>query len=248
MMAADGDDRQMSDLERLKRAFAEGELVSPAGPGPKLPDFSRALYGLAGLSAAALAKEEAKGAALSNQALGLQRLIGPAEHYVLVLLDGLGDEMLARTPAGGFLRGNRAGALRTVWPSTTAAALTTLATGEWPGRHAVPGWWLWLDPPGLSAEVVPFVERFGRRPLSEHGVRPEEVFTVPSVVARLGHEPLAIMPADIAGSVYSRYCTGGTATLGYKQLAEAFELGAARVLAASRPKSPRISFEGSCME
>ncbi len=239
----------MTDLERLEGAFAAGELVSPLGPGPRLPDLSRALYGLAGLPAATLAKAGAKGAALTSEALELQRLIGPAEHYVLVLVDGLGDAMLARAPEGGFLRERRAGSLRTVWPSTTAAALTALATGEWPGRHAVPGWWVWLDPPGLSAEVVPFVERFGRRPLGEHGVRPEEVFTVPSAVARLGHEPLAIMPAEIAGSVYSRYCAGGTATAGYKAQAEAFDLAAARVLAAARPSFTYVyvpHVDGAC--
>ena len=215
----------MNDIDRLRKAFEEGTLVSPAGPGPKLPDFSRALHSLAG----------APGAELTPEAGELRRLIGPAEHYVLVLLDGLGAEILERAPAGGFLRGHRAATLRTVWPSTTAAALTALATGEHPGRHAVPGWWLWLDPPGLSAEVVPFVERFGRKPLGELGVRPEEVFTVPSAVARLRHEPLAVMPAEIAASVYSRYCTGGSATVGYQKPAEAFDLAAARVLAAARP-------------
>ena len=215
----------LSDVKRLKRCFAEGALVSPAGAGPKLPDLSRALHALAG----------AGGAAPGAEARALGALVGPARHYALVLLDGLGTEMLARAPAGGFLRGRVGGTLRTVFPSTTAAALTALATGEHPARHAVPGWWLWLEPPGLSAEVLPFVERFGRRPLAEHGVTPEQVFTVPSTVARLGHQPLAIMPADIAGSAYSRYCAGGTATGGYRSPAEALKLAAARVLAAEAP-------------
>jgi len=229
----------VSDVERLRRAFADGSLVAPGGPGPTLPDFSRALYTLAG----------APGAELSAEARRLQGLIGPAEHYVLVLLDGLGGAMLDRAPAGGFLRSRLAATLRTVWPSTTAAALTALATGEWPGQHAVPGWWVWLDPPGLSAEVVPFVERFGRKPLGERGVRPEEVFTVPSVVARLGHEPLALMPAEIAASVYSRYCSGGTPTAGYGKLDAAVGRVLERVSGASRPSFTYVyipHLDGAC--
>jgi hypothetical protein len=99
----------------------------------------------------------------------------------------------------------------------------------------VPGWWLWIDPPGVSAEVLPFVERFGRKPLGEHGVSGEQVFTVASVVSRLAHEPLAVMPAEIAGSIYSRYCAGGTATAGYEKLDAAVYRVIERVLGANRP-------------
>ena len=215
----------MEAVRRLKQLFAAGKLVDPAGPGPKLPDLSRALHALAG----------APGAALGPEARGLQALIGAGDHHLFVLLDGLSSAMLRRAPAGGFLATHVAAELRTVFPATTAAALTALATGQYPAQHAVPGWWLWLEPPGLSAEVLPFVERFGRRPLTEFGVKPEEVFTVPSAVARLAHAPLAVMPADIAESAYTRYCAGNTATAGYKDAAEALDRAAWRVLGAGVP-------------
>jgi hypothetical protein len=90
--------------------------------------------------------------------------------------------------------------------------------------------------------VLPFVERFGRKSLADFGVRPEEVFTVPSVMARLKHEPLSIMPADIFQSVYTRYCTGHTPTVGYKEAAEAADLAVRRVHEASRPSFTHIYF------
>ena len=40
-----------------------------------------------------------------------------------------------------FLRaGERSTQLRAVFPATTPAALTTLATGVFPGQHGLPGW------------------------------------------------------------------------------------------------------------
>merc|ERR1712070_10546 len=44
-------------------------------------------------------------------------------------------------PEDSFLRSrNKRDRLVAVFPSTTPAALTTLATGAWPGQHGQPGW------------------------------------------------------------------------------------------------------------
>jgi hypothetical protein len=43
------------------------------------------------------------------------------------------------------------------------------------------------------------------------------------------------MPADIAGSAYTRYCAGYTPTAGYREPAEALDLAARRVHEAERP-------------
>lgn len=67
----------------------------------------------------------------------------PARSAVLVLVDGLGAEQLAR--AGGhapFLTGMPplAAGLRCGFPSTTATSIATLGTGLPPGRHGLVGW------------------------------------------------------------------------------------------------------------
>ncbi len=215
----------MSDLARLEELFAGGRLVRPGGARPDLVDFSRAIYSLAG----------AEGLALSPEAARLGETIGPAEHYVFVLIDGLGCEMLERAPQGGFLREHVAEKLGSVFPATTAAALTSLATAEHPARHGVTGWWLRLVDYGISATILPFVERFSERDLRELGVDPDKVFTVPSAVARLAHRPLAVLPEKLVGSVYSTYSAGGTAQAGYAEPPEAFELAVRNVAEAHGP-------------
>jgi hypothetical protein len=215
----------LSDVPELRRAFKRGTLVNPRGVGPDLVDLARALHALGG----------ATGCKLSRNAHALCDLISATQHYVFVVLDGLGREVFARAPEGGFFHGHLAGELRSVFPSTTAAALTSLATGEYPARHAVTAWWVWLNPPGVMAEVLPFVERFGRKSLSELGIRAEDVFTVPSAISRLTHTPLSIIPADLAGSVYSLYSAGHTKFAGYKELGEAFDIAVGHVSEAHMP-------------
>lgn len=72
-------------------------------------------------------------------ALGL----GPARSAVVVLVDGLGAANLgasrghARTLAAAF---GKRDVIRTTFPSTTAAAITSFATGTAPGQHGIVGY------------------------------------------------------------------------------------------------------------
>eukprot|EP00986_Skeletonema_menzelii_P000510 scaffold152_cov220-Skeletonema_menzelii.AAC.2 len=66
------------------------------------------------------------------------------KHIVLILCDGMGNSILQNTlkqQHQSFLnRNNQQHRLRAVFPSTTPAALTSLATAAWPGMHGMPGW------------------------------------------------------------------------------------------------------------
>jgi len=75
-------------------------------------------------------------------------------HIVLILCDGMGNSILQQHASSRgdtssadnnsnntaetsefFMKHNQPSRLRAVFPSTTPAALTTLATATWPGRH-----------------------------------------------------------------------------------------------------------------
>ena len=61
-----------------------------------------------------------------------------------------------------LMKHNQPARIRAVFPSTTPAALTTLATASWPGRHGMPGWNLrdksGVDFPGNSDSGGPTVQ------------------------------------------------------------------------------------------
>lgn len=213
----------MSGLERVTGWFESGQLVRP-GSRPDLVDLARAVYRACGAPDVAGAPD-----------CRLAEFLGRPEQLLLVLIDGLGVGQLARFPAGGFLRSCPATEIASVFPSTTAAALTSLATGEHPARHAVLAWWVHLPGRGLTATALPFIERFSEKPLGAWGVRPEELFPSPAVTNRLAHEPLAVLPRELIGTEYSTYSAGGTAQSGYTSIDEAFEVAARRVETSRRP-------------
>lgn len=73
---------------------------------------------------------------------GLSDVVGlpAADRYVLLLVDGLGEGLLADAAAHApHLSAARAGTLTSVTPSTTATALSSLGTGLTPGEHGMAG-------------------------------------------------------------------------------------------------------------
>jgi hypothetical protein len=213
------------DVRRLRGWFADGTLVDPAGEGPTLVDLSRAVASTCGVS----------GLELDPAARALRELVGEAEHVVLVLIDGLGVDQLERCPPGGFLRSRVAERLRSVFLASTAPALTSLYTGEYPARHGVLSWWLRLPEHDLTATILPFVERFGETDLRELGVEAGEVLTSPALIGRMTRRPLAVLPEGLVGSVYSTYSCAGTEQAGYADIEAGFELVAERVAGAGEP-------------
>jgi hypothetical protein len=212
----------VNDAERLLRAFEEGTLIRPAADRPNFVDLARTLASLAGVPGFAPNEEIASH-------------IGDPEHLVFVLADGLGVHFVEEQSEGSWLREHMAMEMQAVFPSTTAVALTSLATGAWMGRHAVTGWHTRLPELGGAVTILPFQRRSDDQPLGEHGVTPEEAFPAPALLGRASRSVASVVPAAIVNSVYSVYSSGGTPRLGYRSLAEAVEQVVDRVEEADGP-------------
>jgi hypothetical protein len=214
----------VSDIDRLLRWFEEGALVRPAADAPNSVDLSLALASLAG----------APDVQLTRSAAAIAKAIGPAEHYIFVLVDGLGMNLLESAPES-FIGSHVAMELQPVFPSTTAAALASLATGRWPAEHAAVAWWTHLPEAGLTATIMPFVERYSGRPLQEFGVTPESVFPHGSRLAVYSRDVRSFLPANIASGAFSSFASGGTPIDGYTTFAEGVDMVVRRIEAARGP-------------
>jgi len=216
---------QVTGTQDIVQAFAKGELVRPDVDELNFVDLVRAVLGLAGSDEAAV----------TPGVRAIQREIGAAQHYLLILVDGLGLDTVRALRTNAFLRRHLALDLQAVFLPTTATALTTLATGQWPATHGVPGWWTYLPELDCSTTTLPFVERRSDRPLNEIGVTAEDMFPVPSVWPTVRRKVVSLYPSDIAHTTYTNYSTGGTERIGYAGLDDAIEIARLCVLHAPGP-------------
>ena len=209
----------ISDLDQLLSAFAEGSLLRPSGDGLSIVDLGRGLAVLAGVPDL----QHTPGSR------ALADLVGVHDHLVLAIVDGLGKHLLKASPADSFVSTHLATDLRTVFPSTTAVALTSVATGEWPNRHGVTGWWTHLPEIGEAATILRFARRSDARSLADLGLMPAQALPVPSLLGRIPRETLALFPDRLVDSVYSAYIAGGRERRGYSSLGNAVNIIAERL-------------------
>jgi predicted AlkP superfamily pyrophosphatase or phosphodiesterase len=160
--------------------------------------------------------------------------IGPAEHYVMVLADGLGLDLVEAAPADSFLGRHVAFEMAAVFPSSTAPALTSLACGAWPAEHGLLGWFVYLPDRGVQTVALPFRERFTHRPLNELGLTGDDLFSWRSLLASYRYDARLLMPEGIVDSVYTKAVSGGVPVDAYQSLDDAVAQLVGRVTASAQ--------------
>ena len=152
-----------------------------------------------------------------------EKILSGQEHFVLLLVDGMGKDQLSLLPNESILRKNCHWELQSVFPSSTAPAITTLVTARSPAEHAVLAWWMKIESMDIDIEILPFQERKSHKPLEELGLEIESLCPRRSRFADLDTSVLSIVPEEFIDSSFSLYSRGSTEALGYEALSEAFD-------------------------
>ena len=140
-----------------------------------------------------------------DAALGIDQ----ARVVVFLLIDGLGACDVARRGAASFLARHQLPTLTSVFPSTTASAVTTSLTGLAPAAHGLTGWHI-RDPRfgGIFAPLP--MQRRDREPMTGWWRIPR-LFPYPSLFQRLRCRSAMISPTHILGSPFNMRHSRGVA-------------------------------------
>ncbi|RPH62695.1 MAG: hypothetical protein EHM83_11190, partial [Burkholderiales bacterium] len=139
-----------------------------------------------------------------------------ASSVVSVLFDGLGERQLAEHAPHGALMQHRLRALDSVFPSSTAPAVTSLAAAAPPAAHGNPAWLIWSESAGAIIRTLPMDIRGDRH----RAVRAADTWSWQPWALRARVTSFAILPREIADSGYSRHAYGGSVRLGYARIDE----------------------------
>jgi hypothetical protein len=141
--------------------------------------------------------------------------LAQAGNVLLLIVDGLGDSYLGREGAGGALLARRRCAITSVFPSTTASAITTSLTGWTPREHGLTGWFTLFGEAGCVGSPLPFQRRGERSAL---GVAPARLYRAGPLFDGLGRRSTVVSFRPIIDSTYNLHHCGRAERLAYDKL------------------------------
>lgn len=160
--------------------------------------------------------------------------LGAARTLVLLLIDGLGYNHLVRRGAGGVLHRHLVGRLTSVFPSTTASAITTFLTGLAPQQHALTGWHLYFREVDRIVAPLPLQPRApGGAPVT---LPPHRLFAHGNLFDRIDRPSWAISPASIVHSPFNVFHAGRATRVAYASVEGMLLALAALARRARRPQ------------
>jgi len=155
------------------------------------------------------------------------RRVAAGERVVLILLDALGLELLERERDHPLMQRLAIDPLRSQFPSTTAAHVTTMHLGLPVHEHGIYEWRV-LEPT-LGEVIVPL--RFRRDASERDGelagrLDPQALISTPTLYESLAARSVVVEPIGISGTPYDRAASVGADSLAFRALDEGLTLTA----------------------
>ncbi|MEK6845572.1 MAG: alkaline phosphatase family protein [Nanoarchaeota archaeon] len=139
--------------------------------------------------------------------------IREAQNVVLLVIDGMGVDslkLLKKDSSQSFMPKHQSATLTSVFPSTTAAAVTTFYTGMAPGEHGFPAWHVYLKELDDSVAILPFCNR-QRKMLK---TSKEKILFPKSIFADFPVESYFLLKKKLHDGTYNKWMKGKATGIG----------------------------------
>jgi len=140
---------------------------------------------------------------------------GAHRQVLMWVIDGLGFNFLRAHPQAVHLNAHLRGSMTSVYPPTTASAITTLLTGAAPQQHGLTGWYMYFRELGSILTVLPGKARYGGVGLAAAGIDTAALLGHVAFSERIDVSACTIAPASIARSDFNRAHLGRARLLSY---------------------------------
>jgi hypothetical protein len=114
------------------------------------------------------------------------------------------------------------GPITSVFPPTTASAITTFLTGDAPQQHGLTGWYTYLRELGCVMTVLPGHPRYGGVGYRKAGIDPARLFAHRPLPDRIATKSVYVSPRYIANSDFNLSHLGRAELLTFETLEQMF--------------------------
>jgi predicted AlkP superfamily pyrophosphatase or phosphodiesterase len=146
--------------------------------------------------------------------------LGTYRKILFWVVDGLGANYLKAQPEARTLNGHFRGAITSVFPPTTATAVTSFLTGEAPQQHGLTGWHIYFRELGAVLAVLPGWPRYGGASLGQAGIDTQALHGHTPFSDKIAYNSAMLSPANIADSDFNRAHIGRARQVRHRNLAD----------------------------
>jgi hypothetical protein len=146
--------------------------------------------------------------------------VGRHRQVILWIIDGLGYNYLIAHTNALHLNAALKGRMTSVYPPTTASAITTFLTGEAPQQHGITGWFVYFRELGSILSVLPGRARYGGTGYGAGGIDAAKLLAHRAFTDRIGVVSYTLSPASIVDSEFNRAHLGPSTPIGFNNLQE----------------------------
>ena len=194
----------MSDFEKI---FNKESFVIPNYDKPDIVDLVRLIYNYSGMNF----KE-------TKCMQEIKKYVSNKKHLVLILVDGMGVDLLDNMTNKGLFYNNKKMDIQTVFPTATGCVLTSIATAKYPSSTGIFGWFGYNRKLDLNYYTLLTKERKSKEDLK---INLKKIFKRSSIFNELKRKTTVLQPNHLLDSKYTNYIASLNIRKGYSDYDEA---------------------------
>ncbi len=152
--------------------------------------------------------------------LNLPKALNEYDNCIFLVLDGLGYNYLQRKGEGTFIKEHLEGKLSTVFPSTTASAITSFLTGVSPSEHCLTGWFTYVKELATATTILTFSPRYSNMTFDRLGVESDKIYHFDGVADKMDYRFYHISSNHILNTPFALSHSGNATRMGYDDVLE----------------------------
>ena len=145
------------------------------------------------------------------------------KHIVLIVVDGMGSNLVDTFPNTYKLKQNKVTDLITVFPTTTGCVIPSIVTAQYPSVHGMIGWYNYYREKNISYYSLLFQDRINKKDLRMFDIKPQDIYKNDSKLNHLKREVVALLPKKTVDSTFSKFILQKNRKP-YTTIEEAFEM------------------------
>nr|MDO8111691.1 alkaline phosphatase family protein [Candidatus Sigynarchaeota archaeon] len=151
------------------------------------------------------------------------KLMQDVKNVVVIAIDGLGFNFFQRYFKDSALARYLAGSTTSVFPSTTAAAMTTIYTGVAPQNHGILAWFTYFKELGLIGIMPPMLTRGDRGLLIKGAAQPSQLLQIKSMFVNINARGYLLSPSEFLKKPYNLVVSEKGQQIGFGKFTDMLE-------------------------